>query len=79
MMRKLRGPAADWDLTALLLRRIDLHLAGANWQRGNGKGAKPKPIALPEDKRPGRQKDPLALQKLRALGLMNDGTPPDSD
>lgn len=41
---------ADWDLHALLLRQVDLRLAGANWQRGGGKGQRPTPIELPDGK-----------------------------
>lgn len=76
LARKLRGPMADWDLHALLLRRLDLLLAGANWQRGGGKGSRPKPIDLPDSKgrgnRPATSKpsgDNIA-QRLRNLGLI---------
>lgn len=79
MARKLKGPMADWDLHALLLRRLDLLLAGANWQRG-GKGSKPKPIELPDGSgragRPARSKPSGAeiAQRLRNLGLIPAGT-----
>jgi len=71
MVRTLRGSMADWDLTALLLRQIDLRLAGANWQRGGGKGQRPEPIPLPEDGRgqaaaSGRD----VAVRLRNLGLI---------
>lgn len=79
-MRKLRGPMADWDLHALLLRRLDLLLSGANWQRGGGKGQRPKPIQLPDEKGRGNQPaqgapsgDEIA-QRLRNLGLIPAGT-----
>ena len=59
----------------LLLRRIDLHLAGANWQRGGGKGSKPKAIELPSDKP--RKSSKLSgadvAQRLRNLGLIPAG------
>jgi hypothetical protein len=80
-MRKLAGPSAAWDLQALLLRRIDLHLSGANWQRGGGKGAKPKPVPLPDEQTKqgnGRPKPSGAegMRRLQNLGLLNaDGTP----
>lgn len=76
--RTLRGPMADWDLNALLLRNIALLLAGANWQRSGGKGSKPKPIALPEKTRTGQPAKPKKsgaeiAQRLRNLGLIPAG------
>lgn len=66
---------ASWDLTAQLLRQIDLRLAGANWQRGGGKGQKPKPIPLPDQK--GRADEPLSgddiARRLKSLGLFPAG------
>lgn len=77
--RKLRGPMADWDLTNLLLRRMDAHLAGANYQRSGGKGQKPRPIDLPDSK--GRGGNPAAAkpsgaemaQRLRNMGMIPPG------
>lgn len=70
---------ADWDVTAMLLRQIDLRLAGANWQRGGGKGQKPKPIPLPDGTGRGEQPahpkpaaDDVAA-RLRNLGLIPGG------
>jgi hypothetical protein len=62
---------ADWTLEALLLRRLDLHLAGANWQRGGGKGSRPKPVQLPNT-RAGSTKfaGSDVAQRLRNLGLI---------
>jgi hypothetical protein len=40
----------QWDMQSLLLRQILLTLQGANWQRSGGKGQRPKPIPLPDDK-----------------------------
>lgn len=80
LARKLRGSMADWDLTNLLLRRIDLLLSGANWQRAGGKGRKPQPIELPDGKgrgsAPARSKpsgDDIA-RRLRNLGLIPTST-----
>lgn len=79
--RKLRGPMAAWDMNALLLRQIDLRLAGANWQRGGGKGQKPKPIELPDG--PGRGDAPARTvrgpagdlaTRMRNLGLIPPGS-----
>jgi hypothetical protein len=71
---------APWGLSELLLRRIDLHLAGANYQRGGGKGQKPKPIELPDGK--GRGSKPASTKpsgediaaRLKNLGLIPAGT-----
>ncbi|MGX6605668.1 hypothetical protein ACWKSP_26570 [Micromonosporaceae bacterium Da 78-11] len=71
---------ADWDMVALLLRQIDLRLAGANWQRGGGKGQKPKPIDLPSAKgrgdSPARSKPSGSdiAERLRNLGMIPAGT-----
>lgn len=63
---------AAWTPEALLLRRIDLHLAGANWQRAGGKGQRPKPIDLPSERhgRPQHAAGPDIGQRLRNLGLI---------
>jgi hypothetical protein len=71
---------AAWSHTDLLLRRIDLSLQGANWQRSGGKGQKPKPIELPDGK--GRGSKPTAVKpsgadiaaRLKNLGLIPAGT-----
>lgn len=78
--RKLRGSMAPWGLPELLLRRIDLTLQGANWQRSGGKGSKPKAIELPDHK--GRGNKPAAVKpsggdiaaRLKNLGLIPAGT-----
>jgi hypothetical protein len=78
-MRKLKGPMAEWDLHALLLRRLDILLAGANWQRGGGKGKRPKPIDLPDARSRGDRPAPSKpagedmAQRLRNLGLIPPG------
>lgn len=71
---------APWGLPELLLRRIELHLAGANWQRGGGKSqTRPKAIPLPDDK--GRGSSPSSpaptddvAVRLRNLGMVPPGT-----
>lgn len=70
---------APWGLPELLLRRIDLTLQGANWQRSGGKGQKPKPIELPDGK--GRGSKPVTSKpsgddiaaRLKNLGLIPAG------
>jgi hypothetical protein len=70
---------ASWDLNALLLRQIDLRLAGANWQRGGGKGQRPKPIPLPDGKgrgdRPtsGKSSGDEIAARLRRMGMIPPG------
>ncbi|MFY1595495.1 hypothetical protein [Micromonospora sp. WMMD737] len=69
------GPAADVSIDTYLLRRIELRLAGANWQRGGGKGKRPEPVPLPGEKPISAPKaqapngDDVA-QRLRNLGLI---------
>lgn len=69
------GPAGDVSLDTYLLRRIELRLAGANWQRGGGKGKRPEPVPLPGDPAKAKPKttqfsaDDVA-QRLRNLGLI---------
>ncbi|MFC3736512.1 hypothetical protein [Paractinoplanes deccanensis] len=65
-------------MQSLLLRRIDLHLAGANWQRSGGKGQRPKPVELPDKARTGKPAPSKAsgdeiAQRLRNLGLIPAG------
>lgn len=75
-MRKLRGDAADWTLTEVLLARLDFRLAGANWQRSGGRGGKPQPLEVPGSKADGKpqksraERGEDAAQRLRNLGLI---------
>lgn len=62
---------AIWGLPELLLRSIDLRLAGANWQRGGGRGQKPKPVDLPsQDTRKPMSFAAGPEQRLRNLAQM---------
>jgi hypothetical protein len=65
---------ADWSVEALLLRLIEFDLRGANWQRGGGKGNRPKVLELPDGKG-GKAKaaGPDVAAKLRNLGLIPTG------
>lgn len=77
--KKLRGPMAHWSMEALLLRQVLLASQGANWQRSGGKGQKPKPIPLPDER--GRGDKPAQTrasgadiaQRLANLGLIPAG------
>jgi len=55
LARSVRGPAAQWGVNERLLAGILHALHMANWQRGGGKGTKPKPITPPDEKAPGTQ------------------------
>ena len=46
-MRAVLGPPDPWGLAEHLLAVIADALHGANWQRGGGKGKRPKPIPRP--------------------------------
>ena len=72
LRRRQAGPNAEWDLQSLLLRRIDHSLQGANWQRGGGKGRKPKPVDLPgtKPKQPVKASSGDIAQRLQNLGLI---------
>ena len=43
-----RHPAEGWTQDTHLLARVADLLAGGNWQRGGGKGPRPKPIEPPK-------------------------------
>ncbi len=47
--RSMHGQRATWSSTEYLLAAAVDALAAANWQRGGGKGRKPKPIPRPGD------------------------------
>ncbi len=71
LQRKLAGPMAPWDMNALLLRRIEFQLAGANWQRGGGKNTrKPKPIDLPDGTKPAKSARDDLGQRFKNLGYI---------
>lgn len=53
-VRATLGDAAEWSTTDHLLALVADLLAAANWQRGGGKGKRPKPIERPGVKVPGR-------------------------
>ncbi len=74
LIRKLRGPLADWDVHAYLLRLIEYNVRAANWQRAGKKGApKPKPLELPGEAAAKKTADADSEQKLRNLGLVPVG------
>lgn len=73
--------AAAWRLEHHLLALVIDLLAGANWQRGGGKGTKPKPLQRPGVKddsteRIGGKSSPLTPeQKMRALRAIGPALP----
>jgi hypothetical protein len=65
---------ADWDISAFLLRNIEFGIRGLQWQNA-GKGTKPKPIPLPEEKTRTSQpaasgSEPEVIQRLRNMGMV---------
>jgi hypothetical protein len=77
-VRTQRGPMADWTLEALLLRNVEFGIRGLQWQNA-GKGQKPKPIELPDDKArtsepAGHRSEPPEIQRLRNLGMIPAAT-----
>lgn len=50
LARLQHGDSVRWSDNEHLLAGIFDLLAGANWQRGNGKGSRPKPIKRPASK-----------------------------
>lgn len=80
LVRKLRGPMAEWGTQEFLLRNIEFHLAGANWQRGGGKKlTRPKLIPLPDGKGRGGQPSSTRVggdleKRLRSAGLIPPGS-----
>lgn len=61
---------AEWDLTAQLLRVIELDLRGIQWQNAKKGTQRPKPIPLPEKKPAARPAGPDLGQRLRNLGYI---------
>lgn len=45
--RELAGDDAGWGMTEMLLASILDGVAAGNWQRGGGKGPRPKPVPRP--------------------------------
>jgi hypothetical protein len=78
--RKLRGPLADWDMTALLLRHLDLGIRGLQWQNSGGKGSKPKAIELPGAKQAKPKTDGAEIaRRLMSMGMIPAGAVPPSE
>lgn len=64
----LHGDAARWGVGEHLLAMAVDVLVGANWQRGGGKGQKPKPIPRPDPRAERRKRD--YVQRLQRMGLI---------
>lgn len=67
----LHGDVARWSTSDHLLAGIVDLLAGANWQRGGGKGKKPTPLQRPDPRAEKRRREYVA--RLRRLGLIPAG------
>lgn len=60
------GPSHEWSTSEYLLAQILDLTAGGNYQRGGGKGRRPKPVPRPGDSKPsaiGSAKNQKASQK----------------
>jgi len=66
----INGQAARWDVNAHLLANVVDVLLGANWQRGGGKGSRPKPIARPDARAEKRRRD--YIHRLQRRGLIKE-------
>ena len=71
---------AHWSMESLLLRQVLLAVQGGNWQRSGGKGQKPKPVPLPDDKtrtgKPAAKPEGADIaQRLANLGLLPASNP----
>lgn len=64
----LNGEAARWGvLEHLAATQVDV-LVAANWQRGGGKGARPKPITRPDPRAEKKRREYIG--RLQRLGLI---------
>lgn len=55
LARSLVGPDHEWRITDHLIAGVHDRLAEANWQRGGGKGPKPRPLPRPGAENKGRR------------------------
>lgn len=60
-----KEPAEAWTADTHLLARIADLLASGNWQRGGGKGPRPKPIKMPKPGRVEAVPDREAIDEFR--------------
>lgn len=67
----INGDAARWGITEHLLASAVDALHGANWQRGGGKGSRPKPINRPDPRAEKRRREYVG--RLQRLGLIKHG------
>lgn len=64
----INGEAARWGVTEHLLAGAVDALLGANWQRGGGKGQRPKPVPRPDARAEKRRREYVG--RLQRLGLI---------
>ena len=64
LKRSVRGH--DWGQIDYLLASVVDALAGANWQRGGGKGARPKPLTRPKPPKAENASDGLEVDDFKA-------------
>ncbi len=56
----------EWDSSAWLLAQAVDILSGANWQRGGGRGPKPKPVKRPKPPRETTADEGLEIEDFKA-------------
>lgn len=69
-MRAVYGASFEWDSPTYLLAAIFDAVNWANYQRGGGKGARPKPVARPGEKPPTdetRMGTPVPIEEARVI------------
>jgi hypothetical protein len=69
--RALHGESARWGIAEHLIATVADFLAAANWQRGGGKGARPKPLKRPDARAEKRRREYVG--RLTRLGLFKSG------
>lgn len=60
-----RQAVESWDANTYLLAHVADLIAGGNWQRGGGKGPKPKPLQRPKAERVDATPDREAIDEFR--------------
>lgn len=69
VVRAALDDGADWGVTDHLMASVVDLLSSANWQRGGGKGARPKPVTRPGGRTKGNRlgrPSPMTPDEVRA-------------
>lgn len=63
----INGEAARYGVAEYVLLTIADILAAANWQRGGGRGQRPKPLPRPDPRAEKKRREYIARLKRRGL------------